>query len=262
MSAFTPPKAERDVLDRQQHFARGLARPRRAARCSCGSLHRSQALRQSAGMSRIATRRRQLALPLRPSSNVTSTEMCAVFDHRRAPRQAARSDRRSSVRRTFMRARQFAVVGIELLRQNEKAPDLRARHRVFRRQRAVHLVDVRREHLVHLRMRRRVPDRSHRRCCCARPSFPPATRSIFKHHADEVALVAERHRFLDVRIEFQLVLDDISARTARRLFSLADILGAVDDFQVAGALHRRSRRRRCAPSRPSVLVSAVRVRCP
>src|SRR5215467_2452253 len=51
-------------------------------------------------------------------------------------------------------ARDFAVVGIEFLMQNEKASNLRPRHCLLLRQRAVHLLHMLREHVVDPRMRR------------------------------------------------------------------------------------------------------------
>jgi hypothetical protein len=52
-------------------------------------------------------------------------------------------------------------------------------------------------------------------------------------HADaEVALMPEGHRLLDVREELQLVLD-VFRREQRAVGQLADVLGAVDDLQMA-----------------------------
>ena len=55
------------------------------------------------------------------------------------------------------------------------------------------------------------------------------------HHGDEVALVAIGDHFADVRKELELVLD-VFRREQRAVVELADILGAIDDFQVAGLL--------------------------
>src|SRR5689334_13508201 len=41
----------------------------------------------------------------------------------------------------FQRASQLAVVSVQFLMENQKAPDLRARHHLFLDQRAVHLLD-------------------------------------------------------------------------------------------------------------------------
>ena len=49
--------------------------------------------------------------------------------------------------------------------------------------------------------------------------------------ADAVAPVAERHRFLDVREELELVLE-VLRREQRAVGELADVLHAVDDLQV------------------------------
>ena len=74
-------------------------------------------------------------------------------------------------------------------------------------------------------------------------------------HADEIALVAERHRLADVGIEFELVLD-VFRREQGSILEPADVLGAIDDFQVAvfGSKKPASPER----TQPSgVLVSAV-----
>ena len=53
------------------------------------------------------------------------------------------------------------------------------------------------------------------------------------HTADEVAAVAIGHGFADIGKELQLVLD-VFRREQRAVVEPADILGAVDDLQVAG----------------------------
>ena len=68
-------------------------------------------------------------------------------------------------------------------------------------------------------------------------SAPAADRDRIdvEHHADETALVAERHRFADIGIELELVLN-IFRREHRSVIEPADVLGAVDDLEVAGLL--------------------------
>ena len=46
--------------------------------------------------------------------------------------------------------------------------------------------------------------------------LPTAVKIDIEHGADEIATVAEGYRLLDVGKELELVLDDISARTASR----------------------------------------------
>ena len=63
--------------------------------------------------------------------------------------------------------------------------------------------------------------------------FPTAPRSMLNIAHDEVMPVAVHHRFADVGIEFELVLD-VFRREQRAVVETADILGAVDDLEMAG----------------------------
>ena len=68
-------------------------------------------------------------MPLRPSSKVTSVAMSASLRavvERVDQRRVALGDEAAA---HLARARQLAVVGVELLVQDQEAPDLRARHR-------------------------------------------------------------------------------------------------------------------------------------
>ena len=56
-----------------------------------------------------------------------------------------------------------------------------------------------------------------------------------EHDGDEVAAVADRHRLADVGEEFQLVLD-IFGREQLAVGEPADVLGAVDDLELAVGL--------------------------
>ena len=65
--------------------------------------------------------------------------------------------------------------------------------------------------------------------------------SMLMNIADHVAVVAE-YRFLDVREELPACSRWVGARTSRGIGLLADILGAVDDLQVAVGVESRRRR--------------------
>ena len=106
----------------------------------------------------------------------------------------------------LLRARQFAVVGVELLVQDEEAPDLRAAHARLGGQRSVHLVDMLLDHAVDEGMAGEflvggVGDPV--------PLGPVADRDEIdvEEAGDVVAPVPEGHGLLDVRIELQLVLE-------------------------------------------------------
>ena len=63
--------------------------------------------------------------------------------------------------------------------------------------------------------------------------LPTAVEIDVEHGADEVAPVAEHHRLADVGIELELVLD-VFRREQRAVVEPADVLGAVDDLEMAG----------------------------
>ena len=127
-------------------------------------------------------------------------------------------------------AGEFAVVGVELLGQDEEAPDLRAGHRGLAGERAVDRLDVAADQLRDLGMAGElliggVGD--------AVALGPIADRGEFdvEHHRDEVAPVAERHRLADVGEELELVLD-VFGREQLAADEPADVLGAVDDLEL------------------------------
>ncbi len=66
---------------------------------------------------------------------------------------------------------------------------------------------------------------------------PIADRSQFdvEHDGDEVAAVADRHRLADVGEELELVLD-VFGREQLPVGEAADVLGAVDDLELAVGL--------------------------
>ena len=131
----------------------------------------------------------------------------------------------------FLRARQFAVVGVEFLGQDEEAPDLRARHRRLPASERLTASTCFCDQLGDPRMAGEfliggVGD--------AIALGPVADRSQFdvEHHGDEIAAVADRHGLANVGEEFQLVLD-IFGREQLPVGEPADVLGAIDDLELA-----------------------------
>ena len=74
--------------------------------------------------------------------------------------------------------RHLAVVGVELLVQDQEALDLRARRHLVLGERAVGLLDVLAGSCRRPADGRPAPGRSRRPRCCARPSFRPRSRSM------------------------------------------------------------------------------------
>ena len=126
----------------------------------------------------------------------------------------------------------LAVVGIELLVQDEKAPDLRTRHRLLLGERAVHLRHVLRQHVVDLRVAGQFLVRAVDDIVALRPIADGGEVDV-EHGADEVALIAVHHGLADVGIELELVLD-VFRREQRAVVEAAHVLGPVDDLEMAG----------------------------
>ena len=143
----------------------------------------------------------------------------------------------------LLRARQFVVVRIELLVQDEEAADLRAGDHLFLRRRPVHLLDLLGDDLGRVDCPR-ARCRTRRRCRSARPSSPPPHVDV-----DQGAHgVARRERPpRGCWEELELVLD-VFRREHGAVGEVAHVIGAVDDLQLAVS-GRRSRRRRYAPIR-------------
>ncbi len=81
-------------------------------------------------------------MPLRPSSKVISVatwQLLRAVVERRDQRRVAVGDDGAA---HLLRARQLAVVGVELLVQDQEAPDLRGRHLRLVGERLVQLVDA------------------------------------------------------------------------------------------------------------------------
>src|ERR1700730_774155 len=131
-------------------------------------------------------------------------------------------------------AGQFAIVGVELLGQDQEAPDLRADQGTVAGERLIHLAYMRFDHVIDERVAGEFLIVAVDDVVALRPA-PDRHQIDVEHHSNEIALVAERNRFLDVGIELELVLD-VFGREQRSVVEPADILGAVDDPQVTGAL--------------------------
>ena len=132
-SAFTPPN-DSDTFSTDSSTSPAAAAPCRRRpvlarrRPSFGGLPQRLGARARDRSSCRRSRRRPRSTPLRPSSNVTSVatwhSLGAVVE-RRDQRRVALGDERAA---HLLRAGQLAVVGIELLVQDQEAPDLRGRH--------------------------------------------------------------------------------------------------------------------------------------
>src|SRR5262245_6143330 len=129
-------------------------------------------------------------------------------------------------------ARDFAVVGIEFLMQNEKASNLRPRHGLLLRQRAVHLLHMFREHVVDPRMRRQLLIGAIDDVVALGPVCDRGEVDV-QHGANAVALVAVDYGLADIGIELELVLDAFR-REQRTVVEAPDILGPIDDLEMAG----------------------------
>ena len=129
------------------------------------------------------------------------------------------------------RARELVVVGIELLVQDQEAAHLRVAQHGIVRELGVDLLDALLDQVVDLGAAGEV---GVARVRDAAPLRPVADRRHVDvdERAHHVAAVAERHRLLDVGEELELVLD-VVRREQRAVGELADVLGAIDDLEVA-----------------------------
>ena len=222
---------EGDVADRL-HAAEGketfstaksriAAHMRRAQRARAHCLHAAVFQRrppEPVCASLIATRPE--SSPLRPSSK---RDLDRDFRLVRAVVERAHQRRvafRDEAAAHLLGARQFAVIRVELLGQDEEARDLRLRRlRAFARQAPIHLGDMLPPRCPGPRDGRRAPYRSRRRRCCAPPTLPSTDKIDIEHAGDEIASVAEGHGLLDVRERISACSRCISERTARRELS-------------------------------------------
>ena len=116
--------------------------------------------------------------------------------------------------------------------QNEEALHLRAGRHLVLGERAVGLLDVLLDHVIDQRMPGQLLVRAIDQVVALGPASDRGEIDV-DHHRDEVAAVAVGHHFADVGEELQLVLD-VFRREQRAVLELADILGAIDDFQMPG----------------------------
>src|SRR5436190_20913855 len=126
-------------------------------------------------------------------------------------------------------ARQLAIVGVELLVQDEEAMDLRAGELGLLREIRVHLLDAFADQVDDLRARSEVGIAGIRQVALLGPVADRFHVEI-DEGADPVAAVAKHHRLLDVREELELVLQ-VFRREQRAVGELADILHAIDDLE-------------------------------
>src|SRR5262249_10766885 len=132
----------------------------------------------------------------------------------------------------FLRARDFAVVGIELFVQDQEAPNLRTGHRLLLGQRPIHLLHVLGEHVVNARMGGQLLIGAINDIVALGP-VADRGQVYVQHGADEIARVAIDHGFADVGIELELVLD-VFGREQRAVVEASDVLGPVDDLEMSG----------------------------
>ena len=148
-------------------------------------------------------------------------------------------------------ARQFTVVGIELLGQDQETRDLRLRHLGLERQAAVHLGDVTRKHVVDLGKGGELLVGAVDDAVALGPG--PDRREIdIEHAGDEIVPVPEGDRLLDVGEELQLVLD-VFRSEQRAACEAPDVVGAIDDLELSGGVEETG------VSRPHIAVRRHRL---
>src|SRR5438309_4704078 len=128
------------------------------------------------------------------------------------------------------RARELAVVGVELLLQYEETLDLRVAERGIGGEVAVHFFHALAHQLVDRRLRGEVGVAGIGQVALLGPVGHRLHVEV-DEGADPVTPVPEAHRFLDVGKELELVLD-VLRREQGAVGELAHILCAVDDFQM------------------------------
>src|SRR5213594_1797546 len=130
----------------------------------------------------------------------------------------------------FSRPRHLGVVGLEVLGEQEEAPDP-----CRLRQGLVALADLLADQVAHLGLQAQI---GVARVGNPAPLGPVPDRVQIDgdHRADEGAVAAEGHRLADEGAELQLVLDELR-REGRAVAQRADILGPIDDDQVSSRIH-------------------------
>ena len=120
--------------------------------------------------------------------------------------------------------------------QDQEAADLAAGEPLVGGEVGVDLLDAVADELEHRGLLRQVGVAAVRRGSRLSAQLPTASHVDVDEGADLLALVAEGDRLLDVREELELVLD-VLGREQRAVVGAADdpadVLGAVDDLEVA-----------------------------
>src|SRR5829696_3634238 len=129
-------------------------------------------------------------------------------------------------------AGELAVVGFELLRQDQEAPHLGATHAWFLGQLPVHLVDMLLDHVVDERVTGELLVRAVGDGVALGPVADRDEVDV-DEAGNRVLAGPESHRLLDVGIELQLVLD-VFRREQRAVAHPADVFCPVDDLQMPG----------------------------
>src|SRR3954467_8691155 len=129
-------------------------------------------------------------------------------------------------------AGELAVVGFELLRQDQEAPHLGAAHARLLGQRPVHLVDMLLDHVVDERVTGELLVGAVGDGVALGPVADRDEVDV-DEAGNRVLAGAERHRLLDVGIELQLVLD-VFRREQRAVAHPADVFRPIDDLQMPG----------------------------
>src|SRR5690606_8110456 len=128
-------------------------------------------------------------------------------------------------------AGELAVVGIELLVQDQETMDLRGRHHRIGGEIGVDLFDAFPHELADLGPAGEIDVAGVRNIASLRVVAAGLVVDV-EHHHDPVGAVAERHDFLHVREELELVLD-VLRREHAAVSELADVLGPVDDLELS-----------------------------
>jgi hypothetical protein len=138
-------------------------------------------------------------------------ELDRSFDELAAPAAVQRVDQRcvflgDEGTAHLARARQFVVIGIEFLVQDQETVNLRIGKSTLAHQLAIHLFDTVLDQPIDLRLRSQVGITRIGDSSSLGPVADGADVDV-DESADHLAAVTEDHRFLDVLEELQLVLD-------------------------------------------------------
>ena len=128
-------------------------------------------------------------------------------------------------------ARNLAVVGVELLVEDQEALDLCSRHHRLARQRTIDLGDMLLDQIVDAAVGSKLLIGSVDHIIAFGPVADGSDVDV-DEAGDEVAVVAVGHCFADIREEFQLVLDVFRGKQ-RAVLQFPDIFRAIDDLEVS-----------------------------